>query len=547
LNEAESIGFTWPHAAAIVVATGTPDQRRWAIEEAIELVRRLAADHPKVVVVDLLSGGDSVASLVDVAGGPGIVDVFFRGASFSSVARRPESERFFFLPMGTAPPSREILYKHPGWAKVASRLADANAFLVPCVAADDWLDAGPIAGFESCVVINALGVDVPLPDRAVLLSEFQPAPEPATEVTVEPVGEPVAEEVTLSTKPAAAEPVEEVEPEPAAVPDVEVAPLQLPPEVGSPRPGGRVDVGDTPVIVAPGRSSPAQPKRSKRGLFGSPRRTSPKRPKGSKGSKGWHVGPVFAALAIVLLAFTLWKAWQDGFFVRELALMDDVDRQVQPEAERLQAASDQAGSEPGEQPAPVTPEAAPATEQGAAVSTPAEPAAAGSRAGELTLGYSVAVASFRSMDDAVAQIDAYSRSDISFYVAPTVVRNVVWYRVLAGVLATKEEAAGLMRTLVGDGIKGAVNNWDVRPSWLAFRFGTYPNLHDAQSTVDTLQGLGISAYLVPAAGRGTGPDQAYHVYAGGYDTEAAARPLADQIARAGLEAELVERLGVASQ
>ena len=80
------MGFRWPYAAAIVLAAETPDQRRWAKEEALKLVRVLASKHPKVVVVDLVSGGDTLGSILNVSEGPGIVDVLFRGASFSSTA-----------------------------------------------------------------------------------------------------------------------------------------------------------------------------------------------------------------------------------------------------------------------------------------------------------------------------------------------------------------------------------------------------------------------------------------------------------------------------
>ena len=38
--------------------------------------------------------------------------------------------------------------------------------------------------------------------------------------------------------------------------------------------------------------------------------------------------------------------------------------------------------------------------------------------------------------------------------------------------------------------------------------------------------------------------EAYHVYAGGYESRAQARPLAEQIQNAGINAELVERVGL---
>ena len=513
------MGFRWPYAAAIVLAAETPDQRRWAKEEALKLVRVLASKHPKVVVVDLVSGGDTLGSILNVSEGPGIVDVLFRGASFSSTARRPEKENFFFLPTGTAAPPRPVLYRHPGWAKVASRLSGANAFLVPCVNAHDWLESGPVAGFESCLLVNALGVEVPLPESAKVLAEFKPPAEvgaveavetPETagldEAAVEPVDEPVADEVTLTSR--AHEPEEEVS-----------ADLWDPPEhAESPEPaslfGSQYEAGIAPSLVTPDVSSGKRPAGSRRRL----------------------IGPVFAGVAIVLLVFTLWKAWQDGFFVRELALVGDVDEQIQPGGEQLEAASEQTATE-AEQAGQGLPEA-----------TPTEgPVGTVSREPEVTLGYSVAIASFRTLEEAAAHVRRHTQSDMRFYIVPTMVRGVVWNRVLAGMLVSRDEADDLLEALVRDGVKDAANAWDIRPTWLAFRFGTYPNLQDARATVETLEGLGIPAYLLRASGRAAGRGQAYHVYAGGYDNQATAQPLADQIARAGLEAELVERMGLPPQ
>jgi len=525
LSEAEqSTDFTWPYATTLILAAGTPEQRRWAIGEALELARRLAAEHPKVVVLDLLGGGESVATALDVEAGLGIVDVFFRGASFSSAARRTQYEKFFFLPIGTAPPPREILYKHPGWAKVASRLADASAFLLPCVDADEWLDTGPIVGFESCVVLNGLGVEVPLPDGAILLAEFQPAPEPEVEapdwvpeaegVTAEPAAEPFADEVASSPEAVAPEEIEEFEPEPVFTPPSELTPPPGP--LGEDRvvhdeaydeayPGR--EVGRAPSVVGPQRAWP--------------------RIAAHPGNR--LLGPVFAGIAIVLLMFTLWKAWQDGFFV-SADITGNANRQAQSQRELLEAASERTSREADE------------ASPGSLGATPVAESGESAVASEVTLGYSVAVASFRSLEEALAHIRARTRPDIGFYVAPTVVRGVVWNRVLAGTLGTREEAEALMETLVRDGVKDEVNSWDIRPTWLAYRMGTYPSVQDARATVATLEGLGIPAYVVPAE-RAAGQGDAYHVYAGGYDTQAAAQPLADQIARAGLEAELVERLG----
>ena len=111
----------WPHAVTIVLAAESPQQRRWATETAIELVRKLAVDR-KVVLADVRGQiPSSIAERLGVEEGEGIVDVLFRGASFSGVSKRPPSESFYFVTAGSAPPPLNVFYHHPRWQKIASR------------------------------------------------------------------------------------------------------------------------------------------------------------------------------------------------------------------------------------------------------------------------------------------------------------------------------------------------------------------------------------------------------------------------------------------
>ncbi len=572
----EESTFSWPHATALVVAAETSEQRHWAIAEVLRLVRELASQQPKVVLVDLLPGEESISSTLGMSGGQGIVDVLFRGAAFSTVARRPESETFFFLPVGTAPPPRDVLYEHAGWSKVSSRLADANAYLLPCVSVRHWLEAGPIAGFESCVVVNAAGGDVELPEGVQRLSEYRMlpripepdvvepeaegvAPEPEAEDTEDeaeaphveiaaPVAERLAEEVTLEPEPETdAESLKGQRPPPQFVfpkPEVtaeSVAPVDAEPEsdaefaaaaaewqppptpefeadyfLGDSAAGAAAEIGaSSPSIITPGETAKGRSRRRR------------------------VIGPLFAGVAVVVLAFTLWRAWQDGFFVQELGLVEDVDQQAPAGDESLEAATGQESAQiPREAEPPAVQPAAPTEEEIEAGPAPAATVT------QTSLAYSVAIASYPSLQDALDHQERIARSDLPVYVAPTPVRGALWYRVLAGMVETEAEAAELNRALVTQGLKGEASSWDVRPARLAFLFGTYPAVSDAQASVETLEGLGIPAYIVPAPPLAAGQARAHHVYAGGYRSPEEAEPLRELITGAGLDAELVERVGL---
>ena len=106
---APKTNFEWPHSAALVLAAETQRQRRWAVNTAVELARKLARERRKVVLADLnRRSSDSLAAALGVDPGPGIVDVLNRGAAFSSVARRLSSEGFYLLTLGREPPPHKV-------------------------------------------------------------------------------------------------------------------------------------------------------------------------------------------------------------------------------------------------------------------------------------------------------------------------------------------------------------------------------------------------------------------------------------------------------
>lgn len=159
------------------MAADSAQRQQWAVRGAVAIARRLAQDR-EVMLVDLQCRVPSaLEAVLEVEEGPGIVDVLFRGASFTDAARRSHSEPFFFIPLGDEPPPAANFYGHPGWAEIAGRLNGNNAVLLACVSADDWLEAGPITGFEACIVLNANEGEVSLPPRAKRIGEAVAPPE----------------------------------------------------------------------------------------------------------------------------------------------------------------------------------------------------------------------------------------------------------------------------------------------------------------------------------------------------------------------------------
>ncbi len=161
---------------------------------------------------------------------------------------------------------------------------------------------------------------------------------------------------------------------------------------------------------------------------------------------------------------------------------------------------------------------------------------------ESVLGYSVAIASHGTLDEARARQRDLAWLEDPVYIVPVTVRGSTWYRVLAGMLQTEGEARFLMQRLVDRGVKESANNWDVRPTRFVFGFGLQASEEEAQATVSALQVQGIGAYAVPA-GVGGNADSHY-VYAGGFENADEGRVLEGQVRAAGFSAVLVERIGL---
>ncbi len=488
-------GVAWPHAVSLVLAAGAPRQRDWAVKAAIEIARKLAA-HGKVVLVDAGAGGPSLADKLGVGHEGGIVDVLFRGASFSVVAQRPAAETFFFLPLGTSAPPPEVLFQHPRWLKIAERLRDAKAHLLTCVSAEDWLASGPIRGFESCIVLNGSGHEVELPAGARRFAEFLAPPA-------------IRETAAIS------EAADEVDEAAAAAPGK--------PEGGRFAPESSSGYADAnvewpgiaarseriPVILGVPDSEPEAGDSARWEALGR-WRSGMSVPR--LGLLGRRIAAAATVVAAVVTVAVLWATFRAGGAPDEATVFEAV-------------------AETTAIPEPVSP-------------PPSDEERTGGRPRGTSLPYSVAIASYSSFEDALARQKRLARKELPVYVAPTPVRGVVYYRVFAGLLAERSEAEALMAQLVREGIKDTVRAWDVRPAQYAFSFGTFGNAREAGAKVEELLRQGIHAYTVPVGGGAAEAQVVYHVYAGGYETREAASPLREQIETAGLKAELVERVGL---
>ncbi len=130
---------------------------------------------------------------------------------------------------------------------------------------------------------------------------------------------------------------------------------------------------------------------------------------------------------------------------------------------------------------------------------------------------------------------------IPFYVAPIMSDGVVYYRVLAGMAADTVAASALLRLLNEKGHKTDVDPWSIRPTVWTYRLGEYVTHAAAAGRADTLLTHGVPTYIVEIPYT-VGPPR-YRLYAGAYEGPAQGSIMAVLLERAGIEAQLVRRMG----
>ena len=157
------------------------------------------------------------------------------------------------------------------------------------------------------------------------------------------------------------------------------------------------------------------------------------------------------------------------------------------------------------------------------------------------LPFSVLIASFAARTDAEDRLNALRPSSNElFFIAPTPVRGSLYHRVFAGAHTLRSDAAATMERLVSDGRKDAASAWDVRPVRFSYRLGIYGSAAEVARALARAGAGGVPAFVVKAAADG---ESLFMLYAGAYESETAAQPMAGLLAAAGLRAELVSRRG----
>ncbi|NNF27005.1 MAG: SPOR domain-containing protein [Gemmatimonadetes bacterium] len=155
--------------------------------------------------------------------------------------------------------------------------------------------------------------------------------------------------------------------------------------------------------------------------------------------------------------------------------------------------------------------------------------------------YSVQIASLGSMQLALDAGRQWATPDMPVYVVPVEVQGRTYYRVMAGLLSTQQEASALMNDLVARGIKESANAWDVRDTNLAFALDAYPSEAEAQRARDQARSTGIPAYVIPVEENGA---LEYWTWAGGFANGGEALVLQNLLTRQGENPPLLRRMGL---
>ena len=161
------------------------------------------------------------------------------------------------------------------------------------------------------------------------------------------------------------------------------------------------------------------------------------------------------------------------------------------------------------------------------------------------LDASLVIQSFADPAEAQDFADRLSESlgELLFTVVPSLVRGETWYRTVAGPARDVSEIPGIQQRIeqANLSILAGRTGWFARRTGMAFLLTEEHSLADADALALRYRGEGIPAYVL-AIDYSAGV-RLYRVYAGAYAAESEATPLARILADAGVEAELVPRLG----
>jgi hypothetical protein len=161
------------------------------------------------------------------------------------------------------------------------------------------------------------------------------------------------------------------------------------------------------------------------------------------------------------------------------------------------------------------------------------------------LPISVALEAHADLPTALERIAALEDAleDVAFLISPTLVENVVYYRVMAGPVNDSVAADSVIERLIASGEKTVRTGSELQRTPLAFLIGEFDRPGAARARAEELRGLDIPTYVVPLAF----PERArYRLYAGAYAGVADADVMRQLLRSAGVAHSLVTRVGSTS-
>jgi cell division septation protein DedD len=506
----------------LLLAVGPQAQRGgWSAQAAIAIAEALAEAGSRIILADLSLDDPELHDLVGLDNNEGLTDVFLFGASLEHVTRMLPAHSFELIPAAAFTPDAEEILTHRRWSILFEEYAASNVKLLLYM---------PIAIDGASAFSDRVG-------HTIVLAEPQELDDVRAALSVD------AEIMAVLKPPSAADDIVESEADvvpmvapvtpraPARTPDDDFAKIRIPkdsarealiadlrsrqraalqaPPPIKPASPDEVDVASAKAPAAPRASMGFPPPRP--GLH-EPTFATRARPKKKKPSR--LLVPLLAALVVSSLAAG-WHYYGGAWWADY----------------RATRAANQSNGQPGNQQGP--------TNSGSTgAQTPVTPA----KPEGVPMPYSVAIGIYPVLDQANQILEHYREeaSDLSFYIAPTVVQAALYYRVFAGPLPDSASAAAVRDTLMARKLKTYSGTSDLVSAPLAFHIGTYLRRVDAEIKAREIAIKGVPAYIVPI---NSATGMQYNIYVGAFAGRGDAEFMRDILQQASLPDTLVERTG----
>lgn len=478
---APAAGFDWlPDSVRAILLVSAGANRRWGGVAAAELAQMVGLVRPHTLLVNTGPGPAGPDRPLDCQTVPGLTSAMLGRHTVREIAVAPPGRSFLFIPAGTpSDPLHELIPLVPFRHLVRAAAKGGTLFLY---AAES--DVRRVARLPAGAEFGSWF------DGIVMLGE--------SDHPTELVGWP----------PVLAR-VERPEEARTAVP--------------SPGPSGFTKPKRTPAIVADRASRPAPESAWGRILQRIGRRDV------FRGAGGVVAVWLVAIVAVWLIwqGLSGWPAFSDGEDMSPVPASVATGESADPAAviEREGETLGEAGGR-----TPQVPDSRVDTAATGAVEGPTG----------VELAYSVLVGSYLTWSDATQRREELEEDGGLAFVAPTMVRGRLYYRVFAGAFEDREEAETAMRGLVENGLKERERAWDVRPVRLAFTLAWFDTEEEATAARDRLHESGLPAYVLQEA---AAPETRFQLHSGAFESEAAAAALDSILEESGSTAILETRTG----